>query len=82
VWPKAINTRLNALLSIVKIAAALIPQTIQRTIAKQAIKILWLVRLVARKVFTFFILKKFIIIHAPIIHLLGPFGSPFSFGRH
>jgi hypothetical protein len=59
-----------------KIAATFIPKTIQRTIAKQAIKILWLVRLVAREIFTFFILKKFIIIHTPIIHLLGPFGLP------
>ena len=55
---------LNAALRIRKIAAALIAQCIQRTVAEQATEILKVICFVAGEIITFGVLEKIIIWHS------------------
>ena len=48
-------------LYIFKIASALITQRVQRAVTEQAVKVFRIFDLVARKILTFFVLKKFIV---------------------
>jgi urea transporter len=60
---KAIRAILNAIFGIGAVAAAILAQGIQRTIAEQAVKILGFSGLMTGKILTFLILKKFIMFH-------------------
>ena len=63
VGAQAAGAILDAVLRICKAAAALIPQGIQGAEAKQAIEILRVCAFMARKIFAFPILEKFIVFH-------------------
>ncbi len=75
VWSQTINARLYPTIGIGKITATLIPQTIKRTITKQTIEILRIVCLMTWEIFTFSILKEFVMLHSSIISKKLPVGS-------
>ena len=60
---QTIYAGLYSLFSNIKVATAILSQMIERTIAKQAVKILWFISLMTWKIFTFFILEKFVVFH-------------------
>ena len=62
-WNQAGGAVLYSTLCIGKIAAALIPQRIERAVAEKAAKLLFIFTLMARKILTFLILEKFIMLH-------------------
>jgi hypothetical protein len=53
----------HATCGVLEIATAVLTHVIQRTIAKQTVEILWLIRLMTWKIFTFFVLKKLVVLH-------------------
>ena len=63
---QAARAVLDAVFRVGKAAAAPVAQGIQRAIAKQAAEAFRICALVARKILTFFILKKIVICHIPI----------------
>ena len=67
---KARRAVLNAVFRVAKIAAAFIFQSIERTVAEKAVKILGFCRFVAREKLTVLVLKKFIIIHRKILRIV------------
>ena len=60
---KTTGAILNPPLGIAEIPSAFIPQGIQGTVAKQAVKIFCFFAIMARKIFTFPVLKKLIMLH-------------------
>jgi hypothetical protein len=62
-WPHTIDARFYPLACVCEIAAALIPKMIKGTIAKQAIEIIRVICLMARKILALSILKIFVMFH-------------------
>ena len=60
---KAIGAILNAVFRVMEIAAATIPQGIQRTIAEKTAKGIRISALVTREIFTFLVLEKVVMSH-------------------
>ena len=55
---EAVCTVLDSLFCVLKISSAPIPQSIQRTIAEQAVKILRIIGFMTGKILTFFVAEK------------------------
>ena len=70
VGDKAVGAIFYAVIRICKIAAAVFTQSIKRAVAENTVKIFGIVYFVAGEVFTFFVLKKFIIIHRNNLRLV------------
>lgn len=60
----AVHTAFNAARQVNKITAAFIAEGVQRTIAKQTIKFVFIYTTMARKIFTFVIAEKFVMFHS------------------
>ena len=76
---EAVCTVLDSFFCVLKISSAPIPQSIQRAIAEQAVKILRIVGFMTGKILTFFVAEKGIFLSFPIwfffyfTHGLTPF---------
>ena len=57
-WNQTVGAILYAAFYIFEIAAAFLSESIKRTIAEQAVKVLFIIRFMARKKLTFSMLKK------------------------
>lgn len=57
-WNQTVGAILYAAFYILEIAAAFLSESIKRTIAEQAVKVLFIIRFMARKKLTFSMLKK------------------------
>ena len=62
-----IDTRFYTLFGVMKISSTLVAKAVKRAITKETVKILWTICLVAWEIFTFTVLKKFIVFHNIII---------------
>lgn len=67
-WLYAVTAVLDAAFGVSEATFTPVAQRIQRAIAKQTVKMFFLDTLMARKIFTLFILKKSIIRHIHFLH--------------
>jgi hypothetical protein len=68
---KATGAILDAALGISEIAAAFIPQRVQRAVTEKAVKIRGIFALMAWEIFALFILKKLIMLHFTLLQILS-----------